>query len=277
MRFFYFVIALALTSFSVMAERLQSRISEIDQGENGQAHLIKLENGRVVFIPFEEKSLLLDLESSLRIGDRVEVELDQDLNLISIQSLSPAPNVSSESTPREQRMSYVPTVLTNYNAASRIFNSMRRGWQNDSQCYNRAHIWAYEEFMRSGLNSIKLFLFFTSRYIRNYRYKWWFHVSPMALVQEGNATIERVLDRRYTSGPRYVRTWTNLFIYSRRACPVVSKYSDYRNNQSTEDCYLIPVSQYYWQPRDIDRFERTGFEKKTFLKSEIDWSYWEAF
>jgi hypothetical protein len=34
---------------------------------------------------------------------------------------------------------------------------------------------------------------------------------------------------------------------------------------------------YYWQPRDLDKFERTGIEKKFFIRSEVNHAYWEAF
>ena len=137
--------------------------------------------------------------------------------------------------------------------------------------------WANEEFRVSGLKSMKLFLFFTNRYIRNYNYKWWFHVSPMTYVKEGTKVIERVLDRRYTGGPRLTKTWTDNFIYGHRSCPQVAKYSQYYNNQEKEDCYLIKSTMFFWQPRDLGYYEQTGLQKTNFIQSEIDWAYWEAF
>ena len=77
--------------------------------------------------------------------------------------------------------------------------------------------------------------------------------------------------------PAAVKTWTDKFIYSKRNCPVVSKYSDYRNNQETEHCYLHPASMYFWQPRDLEKYETTGFEKTQYIPSEVNWAYREAF
>ncbi|WPU66982.1 protein-glutamine glutaminase family protein [Peredibacter starrii] len=266
-----------LFSFSAFADEFTSRVELIEEGEGNLPHLIKLENGRVVFLDEEERELITDFEDSQRNGDYLEVVVDNTNSFVSAETVENENSVSPEEVKTAPNFSYDPTVLGSYSEANSIFSRMRRNYQNESQCYNRAHIWAYEEYKRSNLNSMKLFLFFTNRYIRNYRYQWWFHVSPMVLVNEGGASVERVLDRRYTTTPRFVNSWTNIFIYSGRKCPVVQKYNDYRNNQEKEDCYLIPVSMYFWQPRDIVSRDNNGYEKKSFIKSEVDWAYWEAF
>ena len=266
-------LCLLLTLNYAWADRFRSRIYEI---ERGKPHLVKMENGRVVFVKRDrELSKLMQLRHQL-----IEVEVGPTQDLLAFENKG---YISSESNPlflmqeKDPSQPFEPTVLPDNASASTIFARMNRRWQNDSQCYNRAHVWAVEEFNRTKLNSIKLFLFFTNRYIRNYRYKWWFHVSPMVLVQEGGFVTEKVLDRRFTRSPLAIKNWTRNFIYSGRTCPVINKYSEYRYNQQVEDCYLIPVTMYFWQPRDIDRFERMGLEKKSFIKSEVDWAYWEAF
>ncbi|WP_408095961.1 protein-glutamine glutaminase family protein [Peredibacter sp. HCB2-198] len=264
-------------SFSVFADEFTSRVELIEEGDGNLPHLIKLENGRVVFLDGAERELITDFEDSQRNGDYLEVVVDETNSYVSAETVENENSIVPEETKRSPNFSYDPTVVSGYSEASSIFSRMRRNYQYESQCYNRAHIWAYEENKRSNLNSMKLFLFFTNRYIRNYRYQWWFHVSPMVLVNEDGSSVERVLDRRYTNGPRYVNSWTNIFIYSGRKCPVVQKYNDYRNNQEKEDCYLIPVSMYFWQPRDIVSRDNNGYEKKSFIKSEVDWAYWEAF
>lgn len=262
------------------ADFLKSRIHFIDvSNRKGEDHLLMLENGRVVFLDYREKELLNQFSSSMKKQDLLEIEVNERNDFINVKTLEqdprePKPNQMSMDGPK---INYEPTIVPSYAAAVTIFSQMRRNYQDDSQCYNRAHIWNYEEYQRSGLNSKKLFLFFTRKYIRNYRYHWWFHVSPMVLVKEGNGVVERVIDRRYNSAPRNVRTWTNTFVYSKEACPVVAKYNDYRNNQEAQDCYLIPVSMYFWQPRDIVRRDNTGFEKKQFITSEVNWAYTEAF
>lgn len=267
--------AVVILSFSAYADNFSSKIHSIDySSKKGEPHLIKMENGRVIFVEEKNKKLLNKFESSLRKKEKLDVEVDEKSNPLSIDSApeheSFFDNTTGESTP----LIYDPTIVSSSAAATSIFRRMRRDYQNDSQCYNRAHVWAWEEFKYSGLKSKKHFLFFTRRYIRNYRYKWWFHVSPSAVVKGYG---DRILDRRYTGGHRSVSSWVRNFVYSGRSCPVVYKYYDYRNNQETQDCYLIPVSMYFWQPRDIERRDRTGYEKTSFIQSEVDYAYWEAF
>lgn len=263
-----FLLCFFLTWSFAHAETFRSRIDSIEQGEGDEATLLKFENGRVGFIDHHNKNL----EHSFSPGDLVEVKLGEDLSVISGSSVE-APKVTNPELPPPAKVNYVPTNLSSLGEAQAIFSRMNRKYQNESQCYNRAHIWAYEEFNRSGLNSMKLFMFFTSRYIRNYRYKWWFHVTPMTYVNG----VPMTLDRRYSSAPRNIKYWTDDFIYSRRECPIVNRYADYRNNQQAEDCYLIPVSQYFWQPRDIETRDRTGAVKTSFIQREINHAYNEAF
>lgn len=274
-----FYLGVFLMALSTYAESFSSKINSIDIATKvNDAHLIKMENGRVIFVEYYQKELLQSFKDSLKNQATLEVEVDANNYFLSAETVDEKEFDSAiEEQTLTKRMSFDPTVVSSNSAASAIFRRMRRDYQYDSQCYNRAHVWAYEEFQNSALKSKKLFLFFTRRYIRNYRYKWWFHVSPMVLVRQGNSIVERVLDRRYTGGPRYVSNWTRNFVHSGRTCPVVHKYYDYRNNQESEDCYLIPVSMYFWQPRDIERRDRTGAEKTQFFRREVDHAYWEAF
>ena len=110
-----------------------------------------------------------------------------------------------------------------------------------------------------------------------YRYHWWFHVTPMVYVGGSTQANWRVLDRRYTRGPLTTKTWTNIFMHNDATCKVVNKYYDYRNHQQAEWCYLIPTSMYFWQPRDIERRDRTGYEKTNYINSEVNHAFWEAF
>jgi hypothetical protein len=273
-----FALTFAILAFSMAAyaDRIQSKIDSIDiSNKKGTPHLVKLENGRVVFIRSEDKVTLESFQQSLNSNETLDVEVSKNNDYLSAETVEGRERIEPTDVGDDSdgpNMSYSPTVVSEA-TASTIFRRMRRDYQNDSQCYNRAHVWANEEYKTSGLKSMKLFLFFTNRYIRNYRYKWWFHVSPMVSTTEG----DRVIDRRYTSGPRAKNSWTPNFIYSGRQCAVVHKYSDYRNHQEEQDCYLIPVSMYFWQPRDIEYRDRTGYEKTSFNQSEVNYAYWEAF
>lgn len=266
---------LAVSAFSAT---LTSKIHSIDKGVNGEADLIMLENGETAFLEkTEAKFFSASLDQTIKSQDTVEIELDENRSVISIQTVAPLKSESWEEAPLvnlEKRRD--PSVISSAQAST-AFSKMRRNYQNNSQCYNRAHIWSYEEFNRTGISTGKLFLFFTSKYIRNYRYHWWFHVTPMAYVGGTSQSNWRALDRRYTRGPLTTKTWTDVFMHNNATCPVVYKYTDYRNHQQSQDCYLIPTTMYFWQPRDILRQENTGYQKTQFIKSEVNHAYWEAF
>lgn len=253
-----------LFTFTSHAERLTTRVHSIDH------ELILFENGRVGFMPKGDKTLA----TSLKTGEWFDVELDKHNNFVGASVVAAPKNFELfDPDPQPTTTSYEPTNLSSMEQATAAFKLMNRKHQRDSQCYNRAHVWTYEEFNRSGLRSMKLFMFFTRSYIRKYRYKWWFHVTPMTYVNGTAITM----DRTFMKGPVAIKTWTDNFIYSKRNCPVISKYSQYRDNQEAEHCYLHPASMYYWQPRDLENNERNGYTKTNWIKKEVDWAYYEAF
>lgn len=176
-----------------------------------------------------------------------------------------------------RKSNYTPTILSDQVDAHKLYGLMRTDYLEEAQCTNMAHVWAYEEFKRSGLKSQKIFLFFTKKYIMRYRFGWWFHVSPMVQAKEKNQTLNIVLDRRYTTLPLDIKTWTDHFIKSNKSCKEIDKISIFWNNQQSEDCYIMQESMYYWQPRDIRLRDENGKVKGKFLQSEINFSYQQAF
>lgn len=281
MKFLITGFAFQLAAVSAFSATLTSRVHSIDKGVNFyDVDIVMLENGHNAFLKPGDKSLLDSIERSIENQDTLELQLDDELNVLSVQTVAAAPedvNTNSVSIPEyAESMSYDPSIVTSSQATS-AFKNMRRNYQNNSQCYNRAHVWTYEEFQKTGMKTGKLFLFFTSKYIRNYRYKWWFHVTPFAYVDGLSQSNWRTMDRRYTSGLLSTKAWTNVFMLNDALCPIAEKYSDYRNHQQDEDCYLIPRSMYFWQPRDILREENSGYVKTQYYDSELNHSYWEAF
>src|SRR5690606_5114643 len=128
-------------------------------------------------------------------------------------SVGPSDLPDYESEEGLESAAFEPTVVKSYNSALAIHNRMRKDYTKHGECYNRAHIWAYEEHEKKGTNLMKIFMFFTERYIRNYKFGWWFHVTPM--VYMANKSSPRTLDRKYTSGPRQTKVWSDVFIKSK--------------------------------------------------------------
>jgi hypothetical protein len=276
MKYIILLVTLAL-SFNLFAETIKDQIHSLDIGKNGQDHLVKLNTGRVAFIDYYEKTLLREIEASLKRNDWLELTLGKKSTLEEFKII-PSESIERPLTgePPKFQDPYSPSVVTPTTATS-IFNKMRQRWTSKGQCFNRAHIWTYEEHKRSKLNLNKVFLFFTSKYIRNYRFGWWFHVTPMVYVGGTKNINMRMLDRKYTSGTRTSKTWTDIFIKSKTTCPIISKYSYYRDNQRTRDCYLLPTSMYYLVPSDIDRREYDGTERTSYDELDVEYAYWDAF
>ncbi len=172
-------------------------------------------------------------------------------------------------------MSYEPTVLESEEAALKLLKTMRRPnpIQWNIQCYNMAHVRAYEAWKYHGVNSQKMFLFFTKSYIRKYRFKWWFHVTPVVHVNVNGHVEKRILDPEWSKTPLQVKPWTDKYIKTKSACPVITKFSAYEQNQETNDCYVYPVSMYYWQPIHLMELEESRQEMGSFNMSQVNTAY----
>lgn len=260
----------------VNAETISSTIHSIDVGKGSESHLIRFDNGRVGFLDSKKGDLFLTLQSVQAKEQLIKVITDSSNNISSIRSISDStPDLTSDRAWATKTELYTPAVVKNTNAALKIFKKMRKDYTKAGECFNRAHIWNYEEYKRSGLKSMKTFMFFTERYIRKYKFHWWFHVTPMVYVR--NLKSPRTLDRRYTSGPRQMKTWSDTFIRSKRRCKVVTKFDDFWLNQKSQDCYHITTSMFYYVPRDIEKRDLTGNEKTEFSEREIKKAYKNAF
>lgn len=166
------------------------------------------------------------------------------------------------------------TSMESYNAAQSLMDSFNGETSDDSQCYNRAHMWTYEASYEKGINLGKIWIFFTHKYIRDFEYKWWFHVSPYANV--GNQGEKYILDRGFTQVPFSVDNWKNIFIKNKANCPVVTNYMQYENNQDEEYCYLIYSGQYFWQPYQLKNYATNGTIQTKYNEADLKITYKDA-
>lgn len=256
---------LLIMSPLAFAEKIKGEIDSIDYGKKNQEHIIRLSSGRVIFV--KPDSGLISTKTSYD-GVAVELDVDKNNNLRGIYSL-PDESVNDQEERALPEMKLSQTDLPSEAEASRIFSGMNRSYYSNTECTDRAHVWTYEELKKNSLVSRKVFLFFTNTYIRRYRYHWWFHVSPYVLVNGA----ERVMDRRYTSGPRFMKTWTDIFIRSKKTCPV-NTYRYYRSNKNgPEHCVLVKADMYYRLPMHVRYLEDYGRVKTKFSTSEVNFSY----
>lgn len=264
-----------MASGAAIAGRFSSTIHSIDFGKATEPHLIRFDNSRVSFVNTSDHDLLSSLLVSSEKKEKVVIETDKNNNVLAAQTaVSPDSHDGSEDEKAWSTEPYDPSIVS-YNTALNMFKKMRKDYNRSGECYNRAHIWAYEEHQRSGANLMKIFMFFTDRYIRRYRFNWWFHVTPM--VYYGNMQSPRTLDRRYSAGPRQTKIWSDIFVKSKRTCRRVNTFNEFWLNQKTEDCYHIHTNMYYVIPRDIEKRDLFGTEKTEFIEREVNNAYQNAF
>ena len=228
-------------------------IEEGTPGDPDSDHLLLYSDGSVEFLKNRETGKLARLKANLAF---------------------PGPDLI---LPRDAGdTKYEPSIIP-LDRAKEIFSTMSLRVRRTSQCYNRALIWGYEAWKNQGLKSMKVFMFFTRKYIRDYHYKWWFHSSPLAIVENGDGTEERVLDRYFMREPVSLKTWSDYFIKPKTPCATAALYSDYRDHQDEHYCYFMKVPMYYWQPKDVEARDAGKPHPEEFVASEVEYAYQQAF
>jgi hypothetical protein len=154
-----------------------------------------------------------------------------------------------------QLRQFAPTELKGLDEATEIFHDMLNdGDKRRSQCFKRAHMWAFDMWSHLGINSEKVFIFYTQRYIQLEEFEWWFHVAPVVSAK----TEKYVVDGTFMKKPVTINEWQHFFIKSDKVnCPIVKDYSEYTNGQFKKLCYLMLVPMYYLSPLDIERRDST--------------------
>ena len=166
-----------------------------------------------------------------------------------------------------QLREFAPTDLQTVEKATEIFDKMLNdGDKGRSQCFKRAHMWAFDMWSKLNISSEKLFIFYTKRYAILEDFEWWFHVAPMVTV----AGEEYVMDGTFMQKPITVKEWKDYFIKSDKiTCPVVDKYQDFENNQWNRLCYLMKVPMYYFSPLNIENRDKQGTERNHWMLDEL--------
>lgn len=171
---------------------------------------------------------------------------------------------------------YKFSIIKNLEIAKEYFFNSQIN-PKESQCFNRAHAWAYDWRVKNNLYSSKVWLFFTKRYIRKHQFEWWFHVAPMVHVLIDNQVKERVMDIKYARSPLKLKSWTDIFIRDSSHCPVITKYSEQADFPESGSCFILKSSMYYYQPVDLEQLEIKGIEKTFWIEPEVKAAFLDAF
>ncbi len=267
---------LLLISFQLAAAVHIGKVSQIDLPQKkNELPLILIDSGMVLKIKPEHKNDLAAFFSAHQKGEKLRIVTNKKRQIIAVENLGIEDNKVSDS--EESFANYEPSVLATEDDVTKLFKTLKRGANSWSQCYNRAHIWSYESKVNQSVNTMKVFVFYTRKYIREYNFNWWFHVSPFTYVTGAESPEERVLDYRFTKSPVTMKKWTDIFMRNKVECTSINKYSDYENNQEKAYCYLYRASMYYYQPLDLEALENTGKEKTNWVKWEVKNAYRNGF
>lgn len=258
---------------------ISTQIHEIDPGNGNEDTLVFLTSGDVVKIKSHEKSLMLELKDVFRKNAWVKILYNSSREIIDAEEIShPLKSYPTMSFIEEVPMMdlpYIPTVLKSMDEARSFFYDVRTN-PKESQCYNRAHAWSYDWRVKRNLYSSKVWLFFTKKFIRKYKFEWWFHVAPMVHVNVDGEVKERVMDIKYAKGPIKLKSWTDIFMRDNSSCPVVEKYSDHANFPENGSCFVMKSSMYYYQPVDLEFLEIKGTEKTKWVEAEVKQAFLDA-
>jgi hypothetical protein len=275
-----FVIGLAawLVSLPLLAATsVTTQVYDIDYGKGNQETLVLLNSGQVAKVSSAKSDILSRLTDKSAKHQSFNFTLDDDRYILAIEEVE-GPMMTPVAPPEMNmvKSSYVPTTVDSM-ATLKKYHKEARYNPKDSQCFNRAMVWTYEWWRNHSLKSNKILIFFTRTYIRRYNFEWWFHIAPYAHVMDNGKVVERVLDVKYTSGPRTFRQWTDTFTTKDPECPVITKFSEYADNPYTGQCYIIRTNMYTYQPADLQMNEAWNYVKDKFIMSEVRGAYLEAF
>ena len=263
--------------------QVTTKIHDIDHGDHiADEALVFLTSGQVVKLNVNDTILLNRLNNSLVKREWITVIYDDnreiiDVNVAPEKNLSPNPETPEKNvTTVDPMANYTPSVLSETKAKS-LFKEARTSWREETQCFNRAHIWSYEWRVKHNVYSNKMWIFFTRKYIRRFNFEWWFHVAPMVHISVDGQIKERVMDRKYSSGPLTIKKWANIFLRDDAPCPFVKRYADHANYPEAGSCFFQKSPMYYYQPVDLEFYDKFGTVRNTWREEDVRQAYAEAF
>lgn len=273
----FLLLLLLFISLPLMANtQLSTQIHDIDMGAQGNEEpLIFLTSGDVVRFKNFDKNVLLQLREAIKKKTWFRVTLNEKREILQLEEIAAPLSAFHEKMLHFSDAHYRPSYLKSMDQARSMFYEARTN-HKESQCFNRAHVWAYDWRIKHQLYSSKVWLFFTRKYIRKFKFQWWFHVAPMAHVNINGEMKERVMDIKYARGPIKLKTWTDIFMRDYADCPVVEKYSDHANFPESGTCFVMKSSMYYYQPVDLEQRDLTGIEKSHWMEPEVKQAFLEA-
>lgn len=284
------LLALVALSFSAFAAPIETSIHKILAPEKGETeYVILATDGKVYDIDAKDEELVDLAYEAMETNSTITIDLN-NLSIVNgimnrrkgISEIQFISNEVPEFAPMDVEFAPGDTPLTGYtvstladmNTAKRYFSTMQGATKWRSQCYNRAHVWSYEMKTDHNINTGKMWIFFSAKYIKEYKYKWWFHVAPYVQVATEREPV--VLDREFSRVPQRLTDWKNVYMKNNATCVNTESYTTYEDNTWNEYCFLIQSSMYYWQPFNLENLDKEGTTKSGFVSNELKRAYSNA-
>lgn len=285
------LLALVALSLSAFATPIETQIHDILEPEAGEKEFIILAtDGNVYDIDADDTELVDMAYEALETKSIVTIDLNnlsfvkgimnkkkgiKEIQFISNEIPEFAPlTLDAPTVVRDPLHNFDVSNLADMGTASRYFSTMKTQTKWRSQCYNRAHVWSYELNSDYRINTGKMWIFFSAKYIKDYDYKWWFHVAPYVEVATEGEPV--VLDREFSRRPQKLTEWKNVYMKNNARCLETQNYTTYEDNKWNEWCFLIKSSMYYWQPFNLENLDKEGTTKRGFVTSELKRAYSNA-
>ena len=222
---------------------------------------VSLNNNNVSFIEENDQILSYVQESTSENNPVLDQFYDRSLPSFSVSTLPTSSRYSDAN--------YIPTNFQSVNDVQKLMDQLKINEKSKSECYQRAHLWAIEMVQMANIQSEKVFLFFSEKYMREYNFHWWFHVAPLVLINNQ----ERVVDPSFFDQPADMQTWVNFFMHSHPTCKTVSNYSDYDNHQEEEYCFLRKLPMYYFEPTEVEARDEKGEVISDWIEGQVSQAY----
>jgi hypothetical protein len=273
--FILIFLVLIQSAFSNQITETSTLIHLIDEKPTKEVFLY-LTNGQIAKISKTKHSLINKIRGLKNTKERVLLKLDHHNNVLSFKKENNLEIIRNENTFNKIISPYHPSIIESNELATTYFLEARKN-HKESQCYNRAHIWTYEWRVKNGIFSSKIWLFFSPKFIRKFKFNWWFHVAPLFHVKENNQTHRTVADVKYGKTLLNIKAWTDIFMHNNARCPLINDYNEYADNPESTWCYTMISPMYYYQPIDLEMRDLEGKELTVWNPSDLRNAYLEAF
>lgn len=166
---------------------------------------------------------------------------------------------------RNERRDLAPTDVGGLEQVQRLFGLQNDGDKSRSQCFKRAHMWAYDMWVREGIIGQKIFIFYSKRYIQLEEFDWWFHVAPVVV----SGGVEYAMDKTFLDKPVTIPEWKQKFMKASVTCDTITHYEQYESRPWNRLCFLMKTPMWYFRPADIRARDYDGIEKNNWAIMEL--------